>query len=368
MSYIGRGLEYGQSETFIFTASGSETSVTTVDDGRTVSYNIGFVDVYLNGVRLISGSDYTATTGSSITGLAALAPSDVVEVVAHNVVSGVDSVSQQNGGSFYGPVTLTGPTNTIGGALTVTANTTFSGNTVTINGNLTVTGTTTTVDSATAQTIDLGDNDKMRFGDGNDLEIYHDGSNSLIRDLGDGGLILDTNGSTIDLKASGPTEYMARFIRNGAVSLYYDSAAKIATTTGGIDVTGTTTTDLLATGNTTITGSLQVTGQAYGTVVTAADGATITPNFANGNMFSVTIAGNRTLANPTNAQPGQVGSIFVKQDGTGSRTLSFGVNWHFPAASAPTLTTTANAVDRIDYVVYAANAVHAIATLDNRNS
>ena len=367
MSYIGRGLEYGQSESFIFTASGSETSVTTVDDGRTVSYNVGFVDVYLNGVRLISGSDYTATTGSSITGLAALAASDVVEVVAHNVVSGVDSVSQQNGGSFYGPVTLTGPTNTIGGALTVTANTTFSGNTVTINGNLTVTGTTTTVDSATAQTIDLGDNDKMQFGDSNDLQIYHDASHSYITDAGTGNLKVAA--SQIDLLGgSDGAETMATFVDDGAVTLYYDNAAKIATTTGGIDVTGTTTTDLLATGNTTITGSLQVTGQAYGTVVTAADGATITPNFANGNMFSVTIAGNRTLANPTNAQPGQVGSIFVKQDGTGSRTLSFGVNWHFPAASAPTLTTTANAVDRIDYVVYAANAVHAIATLDNRNS
>ena len=367
MSYIGRGLEYGQSESFIFTASGSETSVTTVDDGRTVSYNVGFVDVYLNGVRLISGSDYTATTGNSITGLAALAASDVVEVVAHNVVSGVDSVSQQNGGSFYGPVTLTGPTNTIGGALTVTANTTFSGNTVTINGDLTVTGTTTTVSSATAQTIDLGDNDKMQFGDSNDLQIYHDASHSYITDAGTGNLKVAA--SQIDLLGgSDGAETMATFVDDGAVTLYYDNAAKIATTTGGIDVTGTTTTDLLSTGNTTITGSLQVTGQAYGTVVTAADGATITPNFANGNMFSVTIAGNRTLANPTNAQPGQVGSIFVKQDGSGSRTLSFGVNWHFPGASAPTLTTTANAVDRIDYVVYAANAVHAIATLDNRNS
>jgi len=187
--------------------------------------------------------------------------------------------------------------------------------------------------------VTFADSAKALFGTGSDLEIYHDGSNSRINDAGTGNLQLQLGGST-----------------------------KVEVTSAGIDVTGTTTTDLLATGNTAITGSLQVTGQAYGTVVTAADGATITPNFANGNMFSVTIAGNRTLANPTNGQPGQVGSIFVKQDGTGSRTLSFGSNWHFPAASAPTLTTTGNAVDRIDYVVYAANAVHAIATLDNRNS
>jgi hypothetical protein len=340
MSYIGQGLEYGRPEKFVYTASGGETSITTADNGAPVSYSKGYVDVFLNGVRLIESADFTATNGSSITGLAALAPSDVVEIVAHRTIGMVDSVSQQNGGTFYGGVTFAAPTTTIGGGtLTVSANTVLSGNTVTINGNLTVTGTTTTVDSATAQTIDLGDNDKMRFGDGNDLEIYHDGSNSRIDDVGTGNLQLQLGGST-----------------------------KVEVTSAGIDVTGTTTTDLLATGNTAITGSLQVTGQAYGTVVTAADGATITPNFANGNMFSVTIAGNRTLANPTNGQPGQVGSIFVKQDGTGSRTLSFGSNWHFPAASAPTLTTTGNAVDRIDYVVYAANAVHAIATLDNRNS
>ena len=85
----------------------------------------------------------------------------------------------------------------------------------------------------------FNDNVKATFGTSNDLEIFHNGSNSLIRDLGDGGLILDTNGSTIDLKASGPTEYMARFIRNGAASLYYDSVEKITTTTSGVDVTGT---------------------------------------------------------------------------------------------------------------------------------
>ena len=368
MSYIGQGLEYGRPEKFVYTASGGETSITTADSGAPVSYSKGYVDVFLNGVRLIESADFTATNGSSITGLAALAPSDVVEIVAHRTIGMVDSVSQQNGGTFYGGVTFAAPTTTIGGGtLTVSANTVLSGNTVTINGNLTVTGTTTTVDSATAQTIDLGDNDKMQFGDGNDLQIYHDGLNSYVDDTGNGDMLI-RGSARILLRKAGTTENMIRAEADSYVKLYYDNAEKLATTATGVDVTGTTTTDLLASGNTAITGSLQVTGQAYGTVVTAVDGATITPNFANGNMFSVTIAGNRTLANPTNGQPGQVGSIFVKQDGTGSRTLSFGSNWHFPAASAPTLTTTGNAVDRIDYVVYAANAVHAIATLDNRNS
>ena len=48
------------------------------------------------------------------------------------------------------------------------------------NGNLTVKGTTTTIDSVTVQNFDMGDNDRIRIGDSQDLQIYHDGSNSYI--------------------------------------------------------------------------------------------------------------------------------------------------------------------------------------------
>lgn len=98
------------------------------------------------------------------------------------------------------------------------------------------------------------------------------------------------------------------------------------------------------------------------TITTLADGATITPDFAASNNYGVTLAGNRTLANPTNLTAGQSGSIFVTQDGTGSRTLSFGSYWDFAAGTAPTLTTTAAAVDRIDYVVRSATSIHAVFT------
>ena len=88
-----------------------------------------------------------------------------------------------------------------------------------------------------------------------------------------------------------------------------------------------------------------------GTVVALTDGATITPDFAAGNNFSVTLGGNRTLANPTNLVAGQSGVIKITQDGTGSRTLSFGNAWDWAGGTAPTLTTTANAVDIIAYYV-----------------
>ena len=99
-----------------------------------------------------------------------------------------------------------------------------------------------------------------------------------------------------------------------------------------------------------------------GTIGTLTDGATITPDFATANNFTVTLGGNRTIANPTNLTAGQSGSIFIVQDGTGSRTAAWGSYWDFAAGTAPTLTTTAAGVDRIDYVVRSATSIHTVFT------
>ena len=99
-----------------------------------------------------------------------------------------------------------------------------------------------------------------------------------------------------------------------------------------------------------------------GTISTLTDGATITPDFATANNFTVTLAGNRTIANPSNLTAGQSGSIFIVQDGTGSRTASWGSYWDFAAGTAPTLTTDANAVDRVDYVVRSSTSIHTVFT------
>ncbi|GEM_PF-2858241 len=96
-----------------------------------------------------------------------------------------------------------------------------------------------------------------------------------------------------------------------------------------------------------------------GAVVALVDGATITPDFSLGNNFSLTIAGNRTLANPTNLVAGQSGIIVITQDATGSRTAAFGSYWKFASGSAPSLTTTANAVDVLAYYVESANRITA---------
>ena len=110
MSYLGQAPGLGQAEYFLYTASGSETSVTTADDGRVVSYTVGQVSCYLNGVKLVEGSgkDFQATNGSTITGLSALTASDVVEVVALSAFSPSDTVSAANGGTFAGNVIMSG--------------------------------------------------------------------------------------------------------------------------------------------------------------------------------------------------------------------------------------------------------------------
>lgn len=97
-----------------------------------------------------------------------------------------------------------------------------------------------------------------------------------------------------------------------------------------------------------------------GTITALTDSATITPDFSASNNFSVTLGGNRTLANPTNIVAGQSGVIFVSQDSTGSRTLSYGSYWDFPGGTAPTLTTAASSVDLIAYVVRTTTSIQAV--------
>jgi len=99
-------------------------------------------------------------------------------------------------------------------------------------------------------------------------------------------------------------------------------------------------------------------------ITTLTDGATITPNLNDSNNYVVVLGGNRTIANPTNITAGQSGSIFITQDGTGSRTAAWGSYWDWIGGSAPTLSTGANETDRIDYIVRSSTSIQAVATLN----
>ena len=101
-----------------------------------------------------------------------------------------------------------------------------------------------------------------------------------------------------------------------------------------------------------------------GSITALTDASTIAVNLALNNHFSVTLAGNRTLDNPTNIVAGTSGSFFITQDGTGSRTLSYGSYYDFAAGTAPTLTTTASKIDRIDYIARTTTSLHCVHTGD----
>ena len=120
----------------------------------------------------------------------------------------------------------------------------------------TLTGLTTTGD------INFGDSDKAVFGAGSDLQIYHD-THSYIQDTGTGSLFLLTQGAEISLFGNTSAEYMGRFIQDGAVELYHNGSPKLATTSTGINVTGTATMDgLTVDGNATV----QNTGDGFRTL------------------------------------------------------------------------------------------------------
>ncbi len=95
--------------------------------------------------------------------------------------------------------------------------------------------------------------------------------------------------------------------------------------------------------------NLQVDGQGFSPTLTLTDAATINWDTNSGQVAVVTLAGNRTVAAPTNLQNGAFYSIQVTQDGTGSRTLAWNAIFKWNAGTAPTLSTAASAVDFFNF-------------------
>ena len=102
---------------------------------------------------------------------------------------------------------------------------------------------------------------------------------------------------------------------------------------------------------------------AVAEIGTLTSATTVTPDFAANANFTLTLGHNVTLANPSNLTPGQSGSIFLVQDGTGSRTITFGSQYDFAGGTAPTLSTAASSDDRLDYIVRTSSSIHCVVTL-----
>ena len=246
----------------------------------------------------------------------------------------------------------------------------------------------TTITFVTAPTVGTSNIIVLHLGAGSATQVPSDGSVSLVRLASDTYGYINSAFSAANTGSSGASYANSAFLQantpsylansagsyansgfttaNSAASyansgfttansagVYANSAfasANTKATTSSPTFTGTV---VMANANTTVINvqnQLAVFGFAYQNIVTLTDAATITPNLAQTNNFTVTLGGNRTMANATNITAGQSGFIVVRQDGTGSRTLSFGLGWRFPSNTAPTLTTTASAVDLLVYV------------------
>ena len=236
--------------------------------------------------------------------------------------------------------------------------------------------------------VDFPDSGRIRMGTGYDFALYHDGSDSWIRDAGTGRLLID--GSEIHIRKYGTSETMAKFIQDGAVELYHDNSVKLYTTTSGANITGTL--NLNAITNNTVQdffighaaqGDLYIyaqdntnnsviiqanTGEKYieakmgssvdlyhhGTkkIETTSAGAKFTGGIAQvvtaaaaldldlntSNYFTKTISGNSTFTFSNPAASGQVTAFTLElTHSSGTVTWPSSVKWN--ADTAPTLTT-----------------------------
>ena len=247
--------------------------------------------------------------------------------------SAADNFDIATGGSVRVNVSSTG--------INVTGTTTDDG--ATHDGDVTFTGASANVVfDKSDNALEFADNAKAKFGTGGDFAIYHDGSNSyLALEAGAGDLIVTTD-STFSVNPNSGGHFGLRVITNGSCELYEANNKKFETTTGGVALTG----------------------GAAANITALSDGSTITIDMATACHHSVTLGGNRTFAAPSNQAVGQAGSIFITQDGTGSRTASFNSAFKFVGGTAPTLTTGAGLTDRIDYIILSSNVIHCAVSLD----
>jgi uncharacterized alkaline shock family protein YloU len=145
------------------------------------------------------------------------------------------------------------------------------------------------------------------------------------------------------------------------------AATSLAIATSGVDRINIDANGNVGFGTSIPVKQLEITKSARAHVVSLTDVSTsIAIDFNTAQNFAIQLVGNRTFENPSNCAAGQTGSIFIQQNVSGGKTLSFGSNWKFANGEAPTLTTTASAVDRLDYIVYTSTAIHTVMTLDVR--
>lgn len=138
--------------------------------------------------------------------------------------------------------------------LSAVPNSALANSSITINGSATSLGGSATINTdlvndttpqlggdlaSNGNDILMADNDKIKLGTGNDLEIYHSGSDSYMKNVTGGLFLLGNN--AVQIKDESNTKTIAKFVEDGACELYHNNVKKLETTSSGTTVTGTLT-------------------------------------------------------------------------------------------------------------------------------
>ena len=347
----GGTLSYASKTVSFYTATSLQTTFN-------ATYTVGYVDVYVNGVKL-SESEYIATNGTSIVLNTGATSGDIVEIIGFEMLLG--GVEVRDSGSFVGTAATIldfgsnlSVTSVSSGIVTVSA-AAGGGSTAEVRSNtLVVSGVSTfaslvdinndlDVDGHTEldnlnvsgvstfqSHVHLGDNDKIRLGDGNDYEIYYD--SSTLQFAGTGSVIFQPTDLTI-MNSAG-SENLAIFRTNG-VQLYHSGTKKFETTGAGATVTGTTFSNQLnVSGVSTFAGNVSVSGlTGAGAIVystgngTLGDTANLSYSGDRLNTVSLRASGDLTVVGDASVGYGltvvgvATAASFVRDGGTSSQFL-----------------------------------------------
>ena len=259
------------------------------------------------------------------------------------------------GDDYETTITVTDPTSDHTIAFPdVTGNVVTTGDTGTVTSTMILYGTIANADISASAEIAVS-----KLANGTARQLLQTASNGtdveFTSDVDVPGTLDVTGAVTLDstLQVDGVATFNANIVMEGTSA---DANELTLTCNPTSDVTVT-----LPDATTTVAGlavAQSFTKAQRGTPVTLTDAATIAVDLSLGNNFAVQLGGNRTLGDPTNVTAGQSGVIVVTQDGTGSRTLAYaGTKWKFAGGTAPTLTTTASAVDVLAYYVESATRI-----------
>ena len=302
-----------------------------------IGINTGIAFAGVTTIATLNGSDSVLSVGGtvnfvsdvSIGGTVSIAGTltyeDVTNVDAVGLITARDGIKVGSGITLSkdGDIFFTGIMTGNGSGLTGVANT-----------DVIFTDKITLPDSAAGS---------INVGLGSDLQIYHTGSVSRIQDVGTGGLEITSDGTGVDIN-KGTSEYMGRFLTDGAVELYHNNNKKLETASGGVTVTGT-----VAATSYTGDGSA-LTGISVGIATTASQVSGITTVVdLNKDDIRLDCTGLVTI----DTKGGTEGNNHVLRIvNSGISTVTFSSYFKFPSGGTPALPTANGAISLISFTVH----------------